>query len=343
MDTLSPSDRAYVLQHATTQFWMHIVPIVRMAFAIHGALFLLFLALGVTPLLIGNGLSLVSYVLSLRFIGQKRFELAGFLISLEIIAHAALATWVLGWDSNFYFYLFCIVPLLTFSFQGAPVRRLSLSFSILVVAVGGFALRDHIGSTYGISPGMLNAFGIINTFIAICLLLQATALLVGYALSMQMLQFHSANRDSLTNLYTRRRILQQVRQLPSSVPVSLVLLDIDHFKQINDKYGHDEGDLVLKWVAQVITDSVRDTDMAARWGGEEFLLLMLDTPAVDARHVAERIRQQLQDTAVRHKVTATLSIAQLQPGEAFSEGFNRADRALYAGKREGRDRVVMAG
>ncbi len=343
MDTLSPSDRAYVLQHATTQFWMHIVPIVRMAFAIHGALFLLFLALGVTPLLIGNGLSLVSYVLSLRFIGQKRFELAGFLISMEIIAHAALATWVLGWDSNFYFYLFCIVPLLTFSFQGAPIRRLSLSFSILVVAVGGFALRDHIGSTYGISPGVLNAFGIINTFIAICLLFQATGLLVGYALSMQMLQFHSANRDSLTNLYTRRRILQQVRQLPSSVPVSLVLLDIDHFKQINDKYGHDEGDLVLKWVAQVITDSVRDTDMAARWGGEEFLLLMLDTPAADARHVAERIRQQLQDTAMCHTVTVTLGIAQLRPGEAFSEGFNRADRALYAGKREGRDRVVMAG
>jgi diguanylate cyclase (GGDEF)-like protein len=342
MDTLSPSDRAHVLQTATAQFWVHIVPIVRVAFALHVILFGVFLVLRIEPLLIGNGMSILAYIACLHAIERKRFHFAGLLMSVEVIAHAALATWVLGWDSNFYFFLFCIVPLLSFSFQDAPIRRLSLSFAIVGVAVGGYVLRDHSGIATGLTPSLLNAFGVINAIVATCLLFQATALLVRYTLSMQLLQFHSANRDSLTNLYTRRRVLQQVHQVPHSVPVSVLLLDIDHFKAINDRYGHDVGDLVLKRVAEVITDSVRDTDIAARWGGEEFLVLMLDTPLEEARRVAERIRHRLQEAAQVQTVTATFAIAQLQPRETFVEGFSRADQALFLGKRQGRDRIMIA-
>jgi len=345
MDTLSASDREHVLENATAQFWKHITPVVKIAFGIHVVLFVLFLILGLRPLWLGNIASIAAYMVCLRALGQKRFQRAGMLMCLEIILHAMLATWVLGWESNFYFYLFCIVPILSFSFQTAPLRRMLLSLAILLVALGGFALRHRLGGSYAISPLLMEAFGFINLFTATALLLHATVLSVRYSLTMQFHQFHSANRDSLTNLYTRRRILQQARQLPQSVPVSIVLLDVDHFKQVNDRYGHDQGDYVLQRVALAIGDCVRETDMAARWGGEEFLILMLDTPLTDAQRVAEQIRERLRvlpdtDTLA---VTATFGVAQLHRGETFRELFSRADQALYLGKRQGRDQVVLAG
>lgn len=286
MDTLSASDREHVLENATAQFWKHIAPIVKIAFAIHVVLFVLFLVVGPVLLCLGNIASIGAYVACLRAIRRERYQLAGLLICVEIILHAVLATWMLGWESNFYFYLFCIVPILSFSFQTAPWRRLSLSLAILLVALGGFALRRQVGGAHAMPPWLLETFGFANVFTAIGILLHATALSVRYSLTMQFHQFHSANRDSLTNLYTRRRIVQQARQLPQSVPVSVVVLDVDHFKQVNDRHGHDEGDQVLQRVALAIAESVRDTDMAARWGGEEFLLLMLDTPLGDAAQVA---------------------------------------------------------
>lgn len=345
MDTLSASDREHVLETATAQFWKHIVPVVKIAFAIHVVLFVLFLALGLEPLWIGNAVSIAAYMACMRAIGRERYRLAGMLMCIEIILHAVLATWVLGWESNFYFYLFCIVPILSFNFQTAPVRRLLLSLSILTVALGGFALRHRLGGGYLISPLLLETFGFANIFTATAILLHATALLVRYSLTMQFHQFHSANRDSLTNLYTRRRIVQQARQLPQSVPVSVVLLDVDHFKQVNDRHGHDQGDRVLQRVAAAISDSVRETDMAARWGGEEFLLLMLDTPLADAREVAERIRTRLSEAPEGRllPVTATFAVAQLRRGESFRDLFSRADQALYMGKQQGRDRVMLAG
>lgn len=344
MDTLSASDREHVLENATAQFWKHIAPVVKIAFGIHVVLFVLFLILGLRPLWLGNIASIAAYVACLRAIGHKRFQLAGMLMCLEIILHAMLATWVLGWDSNFYFYLFCIVPILSFSFQTAPLRRRLLSVAILLVALGGFALRHRLGGGYVISPLLLEVFGFTNLFTATALLLHATVLSVRYSLTMQFHQFHSANRDSLTNLYTRRRILQQARQLPQSVPVSVVLLDVDHFKLVNDRHGHEQGDRVLQRVAGAINDSVRDTDMAARWGGEEFLLLMLDTPLAEATEVAERIRARLSNApdAQTLPVTATFAVAQLRPGETFRELFSRADQALYLGKQHGRDRVMLA-
>ncbi|MBA1244421.1 GGDEF domain-containing protein [Pseudomonas japonica] len=344
MDTLSASDREHVLENATAQFWKHIAPVVKIAFGIHVVLFVLFLVLDLRPLWLGNIASIAAYVACLRAIGQKRFQLAGMVMCSEIILHAMLATWVLGWESNFYFYLFCIVPILSFSFQTAPLRRMLLSMAILLVAIGGFALRHRLGGAYAVSPVLMETFGFINLFTATALLLHATVLSVRYSLTMQFHQFHSANRDSLTNLYTRRRILQQARQLPQSVPVSVVLLDVDHFKQVNDRHGHDQGDRVLQRVALAISGSVRDTDMAARWGGEEFLVLMLATPLGEARNVAERIRARLSDAADAQAltVTATLGVAQLRPGETFRELFSRADQALYLGKQQGRDRVMLA-
>lgn len=350
MPQLNDADRAHVLNDATAQFWHHIVSVVKVAFAIHIVLFAAFVVLGCAPMVIANAVSLLMYIVCLRGIAKGRYQLAGVMMSTEIIGHALAAIWFLGWNSNFHFYLFCVVPVISFSFQTAPARRVGLGLAILSVVVGGFALRGHMGAQSGISEEVLETIGVVNAFTATALLLQASALAVRFTLKMQLSLYHAAHRDILTDLYTRRRILQRVGQLersPYRPDMALVLLDIDHFKQINDRHGHELGDDILQRVARAISDSVRASDMAARWGGEEFLVLMPDTRLADAEQVAGRILQRIREaggtvTDQPIAVTATVAVAQLDAGEVFKDALNRADQALYEGKRAGRDRVMLA-
>jgi diguanylate cyclase (GGDEF)-like protein len=356
MTSLSDDDRAQVLYEATVQYWQHILTIVRFAFTIHMVLFVLFLFMQVPVMLAGNAVSVLVYVWCFRAIKQQRFQLAGLLMGIEIVAHAMLATWVLGWESNFYLFVFCVVPVVAFSFQRARARRVCLNLAIGLVVVGGFAGRRHMGGGADISPVLMDTFGVLNALAATALLLRSAALSVSFSLQMQMNLFQTAHCDSLTNLYTRRRIMQRVRQLGAQrqqQTVSVLMLDIDHFKLINDAHGHDVGDVVLQRVAQAITASVRSTDMAARWGGEEFLVLMPGTSAADAQAVAERmlaciradageVTEMGEGLAQPLRVTATAAVATMQPGEVFREALSRADHLLYEGKRAGRDRVMAA-
>lgn len=356
MHSLSDDDRAQVLYEATVQYWQHILAIVRIAFGIHVALFGLFLYLQVPVMLAGNAVSVLAYVGCLRAIKRKRLQLAGLLMGGEIIGHAMLATWAVGWDSNFFMFVFCVVPIVAFSFQRARLGRVCLNVAILLLIVGGYALRTQMPGSAQISPAMVNGIGVINALAATLLLLRSATLSVSFSLQMQMNLFLAAHRDSLTNLYTRRRIMQRVRQLGAQRQqqvVSVLLLDIDHFKAINDAHGHDIGDSVLQRVALAITASIRTTDMAARWGGEEFLVLMPGTPSADAQGVAERVLASIRAEAGEVtemgdglapplQVTATVAVATLQPGEAFREALSRADQLLYEGKRAGRDRVMAA-
>lgn len=347
MNTLSADDRAQLLRETNAQFWLHIIPIVQIAFGIHVVLFVLFGLLQNAVMAVGNCMSIVAYVICLKAIREKRYSFAGMLMSVEIILHAMLATWMLGWNSNFYFYLFCLVPIIAFSFQGSRGKRLFLNLAILAVMVGGFTLRKQMGINSGVAPGLLEAFGIINVLTATSLLLHGTALSVRFTRSMQVNLFHTASRDSLTNLYTRRRVMLGVRQLSASAVSAIILLDIDHFKKINDHLGHERGDLILQRVAEAINDNVRTTDVASRWGGEEFLILMPDTSAEAAGAVADRILLRIRDWVGQVKpgpmsVTATLAISEICPGESFESALNRADQALYQGKQQGRDQVVLA-
>jgi diguanylate cyclase (GGDEF)-like protein len=127
-------------------------------------------------------------------------------------------------------------------------------------------------------------------------------------------------------------------------PVSVIIIDIDHFKAINDTYGHQGGDVVIQAVADLIRRNIRDTDTLCRWGGEEFLLLLDDCPLDDANSRAETIRQAVRDNRIpfgrdQISVTISLGVAQHRPGEALLALISRSDAALYAAKEDGRDRV----
>jgi|APLak6261674860_1056103.scaffolds.fasta_scaffold00034_21 diguanylate cyclase (GGDEF)-like protein len=162
-----------------------------------------------------------------------------------------------------------------------------------------------------------------------------------------------ANRDALTGLYNRRYLdstleRELARCQREGLPLSLMLIDLDHFKQINDTYGHQAGDEVLKQLADTLNTQARSADIVCRFGGEEFLLLLPNMPLAVARERAEQWRSGFAATTIafgEFRIHGTLSIGlSSYPGHGTSPQalIRSADRALYRAKSEGRNRVVVA-
>jgi diguanylate cyclase (GGDEF)-like protein len=163
-----------------------------------------------------------------------------------------------------------------------------------------------------------------------------------------------ASYDPLTGAYNRQEGLKAIRAMLKKAEfehrnVCLLLLDIDHFKKINDTYGHDVGDTVLKEVVRVIRNSVRNHDIVVRWGGEEFLIAVENVPPEKAREIAERIRSNIERTTivvnnnVKISVTVSIGVACTEKDGTyyFDELFTIADKRLYKAKDGGRNRVVV--
>lgn len=158
-----------------------------------------------------------------------------------------------------------------------------------------------------------------------------------------------ATTDALTGAYNRRKfnelILAEIERVRRyGHPLSLFILDIDHFKRINDTRGHETGDEVLVVLAGLIRAGIRATDSLARWGGEEFVVLSPEVMVEEAMGLAERLRAAAgtHEYSFVGKVTASIGVAQHRAGETADELFARADEALYRAKQGGRDRVELA-
>ena len=156
-----------------------------------------------------------------------------------------------------------------------------------------------------------------------------------------------ATQDGLTGLKNHRAFQDRLAQEVAYArrydrPLSLVMLDVDHFKQYNDTYGHPAGDEVLLRVAEKLRDAVRDNDYAARYGGEEFVLILPQTDTETAVQIAERCRIALEEAVWRYRpVTASLGVASLLPEHQDGvELLTEADRLLYQAKFRGRNQVA---
>jgi diguanylate cyclase (GGDEF)-like protein len=157
-----------------------------------------------------------------------------------------------------------------------------------------------------------------------------------------------AATDRLTGLPNQRAVQDTLKRMVAQAsrtitPLSAVLIDLDHFKQINDLHGHDRGDEVLAAVGVVMRNAVRESDFIGRYGGEEFLLLLPDTDTDGALQVAEAVRVAISAIQIPHidqRITASAGIATLprDAGDSVTL-FRAADRALYAAKNDGRDRI----
>ncbi|MBI4809835.1 MAG: GGDEF domain-containing protein [Nitrosomonadales bacterium] len=163
---------------------------------------------------------------------------------------------------------------------------------------------------------------------------------------------HQATVDALTGVHNRRwmndafpRVL--ARCALDHVSSAIMVIDIDHFKHVNDSYGHLIGDVALKMLANIMQAHLRPHDLLVRYGGEEFAILLPDTGIEEARSIAERLRATVADNEVRKgelafKITISIGIAPVGNGGKLEEYFGEADRALYRAKESGRNRVVVA-
>ena len=161
-----------------------------------------------------------------------------------------------------------------------------------------------------------------------------------------------ASRDYLTGLLNRREAYRQIsseitRSARTGKPVAFLLFDIDHFKRINDTYGHNAGDMVLKQLALKLMKTLRDYDIACRYGGEEFLVVAPETSAEHAFMLAERLRMTIATTNFNIEtqdisVTVSIGLSQLQPNDIIEKVVSRADEALYQAKNNGRNQSCKA-
>jgi diguanylate cyclase len=162
-----------------------------------------------------------------------------------------------------------------------------------------------------------------------------------------------AGRDPLTRTLNRRFLLSILSRevalaRSNGTPLSLLMVDVDHFKQINDRWGHSVGDLVLRQIAELILENVRLSDFVFRYGGEEFLIALVETDGPEALEAAERIRTLFMERTFRlpdgreMNATASVGIASFQGHPDYAVLIDAADHALYRAKAEGRNRVAAA-
>jgi len=162
---------------------------------------------------------------------------------------------------------------------------------------------------------------------------------------------HQALTDELTGVQNRRNLisrghLEALRSSRSGRAFAVMLLDIDYFKLLNDQYGHDAGDQVLKTFADTVENSIRKIDSFGRWGGEEFLVIVGDADQTDLQVMGEKILERVAECSVVYqgqtlRVTASMGIARWADG-SFDQLVSKADTALYRAKETGRNRLVMA-
>ena len=161
-----------------------------------------------------------------------------------------------------------------------------------------------------------------------------------------------ATRDELTGTANRRFMLEKMREEALRAdrnfrPLLFAILDIDHFKQVNDRYGHQAGDVALQAFASLVQSAIRGNDILARWGGEEFVILLTETNLSEGLICLERIRTQVADAEIAAggaflKLTVSIGVTQYCRGETIEKATARADAALYSAKAQGRNQIVCA-
>jgi len=249
---------------------------------------------------------------------------------------------------------------------GCGALRFAVNYALMFTAVRlddpAVKLRDMLGGREGLyndaaelCMGVLVAFAAGVAAVTLVVALPCGILLQRSASHAQLLR--ASRTDAKTGLlsavaWQREATVQLSRAIRTRSPVAVAMVDIDHFKQVNDTYGHLAGDAVLASVAAALTGGLREYDLAGRFGGEEFSLLLPDTDADEAMRVAERLRVILSQIAIPAQsadapephITVSIGVAVLVPGLSdLTELLAAADTALYRAKRAGRNLVRLAG
>jgi len=238
---------------------------------------------------------------------------------------------------GFFGALWCYPTVVLFTFSLS--RRMANAGSILLLLIISVLVYHYIGLAFTI-----------RFFVTLTLTIILANIVLSIIVDLHRRLLDQAIVDPLTGVFNRRHMERSLsdaieRKRRNSAPASLLLIDIDRFKSVNDQFGHAKGDSVLKGIVSLIGKRARKLDLLFRIGGEEFILLLPDTQEGAAAVVAEQLRASIAESRLLdgRQLTVSIGVSELQPGESVDSWMKHADDALYAAKKAGRNRVVCAG
>ena len=328
-----------------------------MCILMHMFLTTFFLITNIYPLMILNLISILIYLSSYLLIKSKQFVFVTLVCCVEIVLNVMVSSLFLGWNSGFYFYLFAFVPLCFYcKFRSNTTRFFIVNFTV-VFFLATYFISNNSSKLFTIAYHSSVVLYLTNAFCCFCALsflsyiytktiVYETSILSQSNKELEVL----ANTDPLTGLLNRRSMMKalseiDIKFLSQNTNFSLILIDIDNFKVLNDKYGHECGDLVLKKICSEIKITLRQDDVVCRWGGEEILILLPKTEIYDAKNVANKIRKRIEDMSYPYKdnnvkATLTAGVSCAAEGFSISDLINQADTCMYKGKASGKNCVV---
>lgn len=306
------------------------------------------------------------YLLCFFLVFKNRFLIAITIALIEILIQTFLASYFLGNAWGFYLYNF--IAIITAIFQSNQEelikhRKFGKLFFLIAIDMISFYLSYYLGMVhvpiYQTKANHSFVFYILNSGFSFVVLMLIGFMVIQSAFSvakstlMDNKRLNSiASTDPLTNIMNRRSMSDKLEEFYESferagTPFSILMLDVDYFKRINDTYGHAAGDKVLIDLSKLIKEQLRFGDFVSRWGGEEFLTVLSGAGKGEALSVAERIRLTIAETptvledgtVISYQVT--IGISTVASGLELEELISEADKKLYIGKKSGRNRVVV--
>jgi len=325
--------------------------VARLGFVVHLVFVPLFYLLQVHALAAFNVLSSVLWFAGFRLNQGGRHGPAVTLLSCELVLHTALAVYLVGWSAGFQNYLLAAIPFAVFNQNWRTRTTIAVTAGTFVLYCLLYAVASRVAAA-PIGPEALEGISYLNAGVVFTALGVTTYFFREASETTERRVADLANTDPLTQLPNRRRLWDMLesevlRSERSGRSFIIALADIDHFKKFNDSYGHHCGDAVLRHVAAVMRGALRRTDMLGRWGGEEFLFILPETPLSNAVDVLDKVRRCVEEVPCKfgdqhYHVTVTIGIASFGRRQTLEGGINQADDALYRGKEQGRNRVVAA-
>ncbi len=275
----------------------------------------------------------------------KKLDTLTYISIAEIIIHAAAATCLIGWQPDFGMFLLMIIPA-TFLIPHKKVYPpyITAFVSIVTYVILRLNITDQAQVKYNFTDHRIIALiTIVNAIMGTNTLIYASA---GYILYRKYLEYNLAclaTLDPLTKLRNRRDMNERIKQISSAGKKYVIGIgDIDSFKNVNDTYGHDTGDTVLVYVAEVLSRNIPDNGYVARWGGEEFLFIIADSDTDAGVSYTEEIHKELRSHVFsvgerEFGVTMTFGVSCGSAGDNKDSVINTADKLLYTGKNNGKN------
>lgn len=332
------------------------------ALIVHVLHFGFFLWLGYPLLYLYNIIDVIFFLGIYQLVKKNKIVLAYSLAHAEIFCYIILINITVGWEFGFQFVIFTLLGFSYFNpYKKTQVSKyIVMAFVLLLIALSLLrGVLPYDATFYKEHQWIIKIGSIVNGGMALFTILVTIIysnlmdVYNKYELRLENDKLHEKIKyDELTGLLTREAFVKRLEMIHADYLerqsiYSIVFADIDFFKQINDSYGHKFGDVVLKKVADTIQNELRKVDFIARWGGEEFVMVLVDSKIEESRMIAERIRQRVNEIRLSQEqnqvgVTLTMGIIESNEGKTPAELIEQADELMYKGKQAGRNRVVSS-